>query len=75
MNSPLCQRDLLVILAAAAAMGGLAQRELLPGQRVEFTSDRIVERSSRDTDPVGEFKNQILGRSQLENLSGLQKSH
>jgi hypothetical protein len=48
MNSPLCQRDLLVILAAAAAMGGLAQRELLPGQRVEFTSDRLVE--SRPTE-------------------------
>jgi hypothetical protein len=43
MNLPLCQRDLLLILAAAAAMGGLAQRELLPGQRVEFVSDRFVQ--------------------------------
>jgi hypothetical protein len=43
MSSPLSQRDLFIILAAAAAMGGLAQRELLPGQRMEFVSDRFTE--------------------------------
>jgi hypothetical protein len=48
MSSPLSQRDLLIILAAAAAMGGLAQRELLPGQRMEFVGDRLIE--SRPTE-------------------------